>query len=114
MPTFKISLPQCNNSSPKASPPEPTVLNLRFGLFLFSLNDFIILRAVGGKKVFLTSNFSIKLKANSGSNLLSLWEITGIPKNKEGIKISNNPPIQAQSAGVQKQSVTGKFDDKNS
>ena len=51
---------------------------------------------------------------NSGSNLLSLWEITGIPKNKEGIKISNNPPIQAQSAGVQKQSLTGKFDDKNS
>ena len=64
--------------------------------------------------MFLMFCFSRRLKVNSGSNFDDLYEITGIPKKRDGIKTSNNPPIQAQSAGVQKQSVTGVLEVRNS
>ena len=68
MPTPKISLPHSSKSSPRASPPEPTVLNFKFFTVLEELNDFIIFNAVGGKKVFFISSLDIKSKVNSGSN----------------------------------------------
>jgi hypothetical protein len=55
-------------------------------------------------KAFLTPNSAMRAKAASGSNLAKRWASTGMPWCQAGSSTSSRPPIQAQSAGVQKMS----------
>src|ERR687890_519888 len=98
------SLAHSNVASSRGSPPQAMVARSSSHCSRGFSIPRIIRKTVGGKKTFRTPHRCIRSKAASGSKPSIVEETTGRPQWSAGISTSKRPPIQAQSAGVQKRS----------
>ena len=102
MVTSSVSRAQVRISSPSGSPPHIIERSETFAGSVCAWR--MSFRTVGGKKTLRIFVSVISRSAHSGSKRPRPAATTGRPWNQLGISASIRPPIQAQSAGVQKRS----------